>query len=159
MMAHDGEQPGDDREAEEDGMPGVEEPRRDTGSATAAASEATETILQTAKNATQTRMTTPNEAGSSAARTPAEVATPLPPLKPSQGVKLWPRIAARAAATKTISESEKRARITTGRNPFRKSSRNASEPHPFPKTRQTLVAPMFPLPRFRRSTLFHFPIR
>src|SRR5437867_4333666 len=63
------------------------------GSAADAQMDASETYLVSAKTMTQTPKMINSAPGTSAINTPAVVAMPLPPLKRSQQVKLWPRMA------------------------------------------------------------------
>src|SRR6266581_1626229 len=67
------------------------------GSATQAEMEASETYRVKANTSTQTPKMINSAPGTSANSTPAEVAMPLPPLKCSQQVKLWPSTAPRPA--------------------------------------------------------------
>ena len=97
--------------------------------------------------------------GISPSRTPAEVATPFPPRKRSQTGKVWPRMQASPPAIPTSSwygppgliAAAKAKAIRTAANPFKASRAKTRYPHRLPRTRSTLVAPIFPLPCFRMS--------
>ena len=134
------------------------------GSESPAAMEATATYRVLKKKIIHTTTATPRAAGSSARMAPAEVATPLPPLKPSQNVKLCPNTLPSAASSIghvgswAVQVHHSRA-ATTGSNPFSTSMANTGMPIFFPSTRITLVAPIFPLPCWRISMPFHFATR
>lgn len=84
---------------------------------------------------------------------PKLVETPLPPLNCKKGVQLCPQIVAMTARIKIKAGGLliKKGTIKGTMNPFKKSKINTAPPHFFPKTRVTLVAPMFPEPRFLMS--------
>src|ERR1051326_638456 len=67
------------------------------GSVNEAQMEASDTYRVNANTTIQTLRMISNDKGTRAVKTPADVAIPLPPLKCSQQVKLWPRIAATPA--------------------------------------------------------------
>ncbi len=123
------------------------------GKDVAASKDETETILFTKKENPQIAAAQIRTAGDKPNSTPAEVATPLPPLKFSQGENTCPATAAIPVSTEVASPAcRNSAANQTANHPFRASKRKTKYPHFFPRTRPTLVAPMLPLPFFWMST-------
>jgi hypothetical protein len=75
--------------------------------------------------------------------TPIVVATPLPPLKPSHGIKIWP--STEPNPTKTGIRVNSLAK-NAGRKPFAMSSIKTGMANQIPNVLKTLVNPIFLLP-------------
>jgi len=89
--------------------------------------------------------------GDSASATPSEVATPLPPRPRRNSVNMCPTIAAPPAAAITFAGKPKRRPSHTGTKPLAASAASTATAQPLPIARATFVAPMLPLPTWRRS--------
>ena len=117
--------------------------------------EARLTIRLVGSMRTQTAPPRMKTSGSTATMAPQPVETPLPPLKRRYSGKQCPRTAAEPATRRASSTSPSPAisgaSTYTGNHPLRKSSANATTPHPLPRARMVLVAPMLPLPTSRTS--------
>ncbi len=107
---------------------------------------------------------------------PNPVATPLPPLKPSQGEYMWPSSAAIATANQSHTSPggiasppwppsrrphtpESTPLTMTGTAPLAASRKKQMNPYRRPSSRPTFVAPMLPDPRERTSIPLARPIR
>src|SRR6266545_4778970 len=101
--------------------------------------------------------------GAIARKTPRPVATPLPPLNFNHTGKQCPTTAraAAAATTQEVPASPVNHRATnTAAAPFNASSARVTTPATFPALRETLVAPVPPLPVLRMSApLDNFTIK
>src|SRR5262245_15458195 len=101
--------------------------------------------------------------GAIARKTPRPVATPLPPLNFNHMGKQCPTTAraAAAATTQEVPDSPVSQRPpNTADAPFIASSASVTTPAAFPALRETLVAPVPPLPVLRMSApLANFTIR
>jgi len=86
-------------------------------------------------------------------QTPKVTASAFPPRNRNQGVKAWPRGAARAGGTRAHSERPPIHRASAmGAAPLRNSSSSAGRNHLHPPARSTFIAPGFPSPKDRIST-------
>ncbi len=92
--------------------------------------------------------------GASARKTPPEVATPLPPRKPTQNEKTCPTMAAAPYASAHVQAVEPSSwgNRNTGSHPLATSTTITGRAAFQPRTRNVLVAPRLPLPISRRST-------
>ena len=135
------------------------------GTDTAAHTLAKPTYRLTTTTATHTTTATPIGTvitGHKPSIAPKPVATPFPPLNPSQTGYICPMIVVAATPnqhheTPRLISSVPTAPIAlpaanTGKNPFNASKIKQLTPHAIPNERPRLVAPMFPLPTSRRLT-------
>src|SRR5487761_906553 len=114
------------------------------GAKTAAASAASDEYRNTNATTSHVAIVARATGKLKARRTPAEVATPLPPLKPSHTGKRWPSTAAIAA---TAANSGPKPRATaTATAPLPASRMSVAAANPLRPVRSTLVAPILPEP-------------
>src|SRR5487761_526710 len=114
------------------------------GAKTAAASAASDEYRNTNATTSHVAIVARATGRLKARRTPAEVATPLPPLKPSHTGKRWPSTAASAA---TAANSGPKPRATaTATAPLPASRMSVAAANPLRPVRSTLVAPILPEP-------------
>ena len=84
-----------------------------------------------------------------AERQPRKVATPLPPLKPSQTGKTWPRKAQKPAIAQAVDPNARKSARRP--SPFSASSSSVAAAMSLRPVRSTLVAPILPEPMARMS--------
>jgi hypothetical protein len=138
-----------DREAEEHRVGAAEggEPERDAGGGDERGERGE---AEAAAVASQVRQAARPAGQASAIVRPRKVATPLPPLKPSQTGKQWPRKAAKPATIAAVSPARARA-ASTAAAPLAASSSSVAAAAALLPVRSTLVAPMLPEPMLLRS--------